>query len=206
MATRRWSLLGAFSLSCWSIIAAPAVAEMKRIDHTLKSEPNQTFTTLMQQAESLATSLVAQGFAEDNITEVSVNILGERHGQQVPLLFSRVSRADWQKQTGIQQWTRYFRTSAVLLGFHKPEEPNHSPISAFPNPTSEPGANPTSVDSSIQQPLSPSPAIQQPTLNPTSVTPSTGNTIEQITPPASNSPNNSLLRGASPEESDPGYR
>ncbi|PIG94087.1 hypothetical protein [Gloeocapsopsis sp. IPPAS B-1203] len=201
MDIRHWNILGA-SLLCWSILAAPAAAEVMRINHTLKSEPHQTFATLMQQAESLATNLVDQGFAEDNVTEVSVHILGERNGQQVPLLSSRISRADWQKQLGIQQWTRYFRTSAVLLGFYKPAEPNQSPLSAFPSPNIEQSVSkPTSVDSSVPQP-SPSGtnSIQQPISNPTS----TG-TTEQTTP-TPDSPNNSLLRGASPEESDPGYR
>ncbi|MUL35700.1 hypothetical protein [Gloeocapsopsis dulcis] len=211
MATSRWSILGAFSLSCWGIIAAPAVAEMKRIDHTLRSEPNQTFTTLMQEAEALATTLVEQGFTEDNVTEVSVNILGERHGQQVPLLSSRVSRTDWQKQLGIQHWTRYFRTSGVLLGFFKPEEPNQSPLSAFPNPTSESTLNPTSGDSSIQQPALPPgipPSIQQSIPTSPSATPDINNNTQQITiPSAANSPSpDDVLRGASPEESDPGYR
>jgi hypothetical protein len=29
-------------------------------------------------------------------TEIAVTILGDRQGQQVPLLFSKVSRSDWQ--------------------------------------------------------------------------------------------------------------
>lgn len=212
MDLHHWTILGASAIGCWSIFTAPAVAEIKRIEYTLRSQPNQTFTTLMQEAESLASNLVEQGFAENNVTEVSVNILGERHGQQVPLLSSRVARADWQKQPGIQQWTRYFRTSAVLLGFYKPEEPNQSPISAFPNSTSESVSNPTSGDSAIQQRSLPPgiPAsIQQQIPNPTSgdsaiqqPPPSPTNPIPQMNPTTPNTP----LGGASPEESDPGYR
>jgi hypothetical protein len=223
MNLRHWSILGASAIICWSF-ATPAVAETKRIEHTLRSQPDQTFATLMQEAETLATNLVEQGFAEDSVTEVSVNILGERHGQQVPLLSSRVSRTDWQKQPGIQQWTRYFRTSGVLLGFFKPEEPNQTP-SAFTNPTSEPVSNSPSGGSSTQQlpPGIPSgdsstqqlppgipPAIQQSIPNQPSITPDPETNTQQInTPPPANfpSPNpNAPLRGASPEESDPGYR
>ncbi|PPS42709.1 hypothetical protein [Chroococcidiopsis sp. TS-821] len=212
MDLHQWTILGASAICCWSLLAAPAVAEMKRIEYTLRSQPNQTFTTLMQEAEAMAATLVEQGFAEDNVTEVAVNILGERHGQQVPLLSSKVTRADWQKQPGIQQWTRYFRTSAVLLGFYKPEEPNPSPISAFPSQTSESVSNPTSGDSSIQQstlPPSIPTSIQQQIPNPTSIDgsiqqppPSPINPIPQINPTMPNTP----LGGASPEESEPGYR
>jgi len=210
MDLHHWTILGASAISCW-IIATPAVAEIKSIEYTLRSQPNQTFTTLMQEAEALATTLVEQGFTEENVTEVSVNILGERHGQQVPLLSSRVSRTDWQKQPGIEQWTRYFRASGVLLGFFKPEEPNQSPMPAFSEPTNDSAANPTSGDSSIQQPTLPPgipPSIQQSIPAPPSATPDINNNTQQVTiPSAPNSPSpNDPLRGASPEESDPGYR
>lgn len=226
-----WSILGA-SLICWGILATPAAAELRRIDDTIRSEPEQTFETLMQQAESLATDLVNQGFAEDNVTEVSVHILGERHGQQVPLLFSRVSRADWQKHTGIRQWTRYFRASGVLLGFFKPEQPNQTPLSAFPNPNSDQSVpNQTSgndsapqtapspeiqqsvpnsgIDGSVPQ-TAPSPEIQQPLTpqpipSPEIQQPIPLNSSPQLVPPAQTTPN-TPLRGASPDESDPGYR
>lgn len=95
----------------------------RQIDITLETQNNQTFSELIQQAEIQATSLIEQEFATNpTITEIAVNILGERQGQQVPILFSRVSRARWQQQPIIRQWTKYFGTSAVLLGFNKPEK------------------------------------------------------------------------------------
>ncbi len=94
----------------------------RQINVTLKTQENQTFNQLIQQAEVSAIALIEQEFATNfGITEVSVTILGDRQGQQVPLLFSKVSRSDWQQQPTIRQWTKYFATSAVLLGFNKPE-------------------------------------------------------------------------------------
>lgn len=101
--------------------STPAWAEPNHIDFTLSSQANQTFTDLMQQAEALARDLVEQAFAQSSsLTEVSITIVGEHKGQEVPLLFSRVSRSNWQNQPSIQLWTRYASDSATLLGFKKP--------------------------------------------------------------------------------------
>lgn len=216
MGIRNWIILGASVFGCWGIVATPAVAEIKRIDFTVRSEPNQSFSTLMQQAESLATSFIEQGFAEDtSVTEISVNILGERNGQQVPLLVSRVVRSDWQNQPEIRPWTRYFRTSAVLLGFRKPSEPNYTPAIApnSPEPNSTTTTNtqqqsPASGATSIQQPtvtpnttessVSPIPTPASTIVQPPTPTPTTGNTTNTTQPITS--------PGATLEESDPGFR
>lgn len=147
-----WSILGAVSiLSSLGMFAPPAWAETKQIDFTLSSQSNQTFAVLMQQAKFLATSFIEQGFAESpGITEISVSILGERNGQQARLLFSTVSRSDWQRQPKIQEWTRYFGSSASLLGFKKPQ------VQQFASPASEgtfvqQSTPPTSEGNSVQQ-------------------------------------------------------
>lgn len=212
MDIRNRIILGASLFSCWGIFTAPAAAEMKRIDFTLRSEPNQSFSTLMQQAESLATDFIEQGFAEDSsVTEVAVHILGERNGQQVPLLFSRVARSNWQNQPEIRPWTRYFRTSAVLLGFRKPSEPNYTPAIASPSPVSEP-----TPDATTTNPASGTTYIQQPTTTPSTTdaipqtSPSTGTIIQPPTPSTTSPVNNTTQPitspGASLEESDPGFR
>lgn len=150
----------------------------RQIDVTLKTQNDQTFNQLIQQAEIRAIGLIEQEFATNpRVAEIAVTILGDRQGQQVPLLFSRVSRFDWQQQPTIEQWTKYFATSAVLLGFNKPE-----------NTPSSPPAQPT-----------PSPA------RPQSVTPipaSSSNSVPAPTP--NNAPPTSS--GASLEENDLGYR
>ena len=184
------SILSAVSIfSSLGICLTPAWAENKQIDFTPDGQSNQnaqtkqfdltlnvdnvqTFADLRQQAELLARSFIEQGFAESSsIIEISVKIIGDRHGQQVPLLFSRVSRPDWQKQPEIQPWTKYFGSSAVLLGFLKPQSQQASP------PRFSPATQMTSPP--------PSPTTQQQT------SPFSGTSIPS---------------GASPEESDPGYR
>ena len=150
----------------------------RQIDVTLKTQDNQTFNELIQQAEIKAISLIKQEFASSpSITEIAVTILGDRQGQQVPLLFSRVSRSNWQLQPTIRQWTKYFPTSAVLLGFNQPQK----------NPT--PPAQPAPITPINQR-----------------ITPTT--TPSNSTPAAPTAPNNATTApsGASLEETDPGYR
>ena len=167
--------------------ASNQTAGTRQIDFTLRSENNQTFTALMQQAEVLAKSLIERGFAESpDTTELSVNILGERDGQEVPLLFSRVSRSDWQKQPSIRQWTRYLGTSAELLGFKKPQvQQSNSPV--YRGTSTQPPTSPPS-GTSTQPPTSP---------------PSGTSTQPPTSPPSSGT---SVPSGASLEENDLGYR
>ena len=205
MNIRHYSIMCALSiLSSLGVLAPPVWAQTRQIDFTpssdnqtagtrqidftLRAESNQTFTALMQQAEVLAKSLIERGFAESpSITELSVNILGERNGQEVPLLFSRVSRFNWQKQPSIRQWTRYLGTSAELLGFKKTQvQQSNSPVYRG-NSTRQPTSPP-----------SPRTSTQPPTF------PSSGTSTQPPTLPPS--PGTSAPSGASLEENDPGYR
>lgn len=105
-------------------LSAPAKAEPRQISILLSSQGNQDFETLMQQAEFVAGNFIQQVFVESsNVTEVSLTIVGEHNGQQVPLLSSNVSRSNWQTKPNVQAWSRYFSTAQSLLGFVKPQQP-----------------------------------------------------------------------------------
>lgn len=180
-------------------------ARTRQINFTLNTQSAQTFADLMQQAELVATNLIQQGFAQSSsVQEMSVSILAERNGQEAPLLMSNVSRPDWQKQPIIPQWTRYFYSSAALLGFLNPSSdpssspPNQEAARQLPSPT-QPSSGSTPPTS--EQP-SPSTPVSVPT--PPTISPSTTRT----TPPAPPSPVPETSRpgGASLEENDPGYR
>ncbi len=93
-------------------------AENKQITYTLSSQSDRSHQALIQQAESLARKLIEQAFAQNpRLTEVAVSIIGERNGQEVPLLAAKVSRSNWQENPKVQGWAQYFSNSAVLLGF-----------------------------------------------------------------------------------------
>jgi hypothetical protein len=116
----------ALALNCLNI--TPAKAETKFFDIILNSEGNQSFATLLQQAESSAKNFIQQGFAQkSSVTQVVVTVVGDRNGQQVPLLYTKVSRSDWQTTPQIHLWTKYFSSSAALLGFSKPQDSQATP-------------------------------------------------------------------------------
>lgn len=97
-----------------------ALAETKSLNLKLASNSSQTFTNLMQQAELLAVNSIAQEFKQSStVTEVAVSIIGERNGQEVPLLFTKVSRSNWLAEPDSHAWTKYFIKAADLLGFNQ---------------------------------------------------------------------------------------
>ncbi len=102
-----------------SAIAPATFATTQQLTFTLNTVGNQRFEDLMQEAESLTQATIEQTFASSpETTQIEVKVLGERNGQEVPLLFTSVSRTGWQQEPRLQPWTRYFsRASMTLLGF-----------------------------------------------------------------------------------------
>ncbi|MEG4284821.1 hypothetical protein QUB68_16970 [Microcoleus sp. A006_D1] len=103
-------------------------AETKESYLTLDSDGSQSFASLVQQAEDLAALSIAREFQQNPaLTEVTIVITADRSRLRVPVLRSRVSRSQWQKDSRIEQWTRYFADSKLLLGFI---DPNISPANS----------------------------------------------------------------------------
>lgn len=123
------------ALSSFVTSASIAAAEIKELSFILDSSGSQSIETLMQQAQDLAKNSLEQEFAENpDVSEVSIMVLGETNGQIVPLLRSNVSRSQWQKDSRIQRWTRYFATSSgVLLGFYNSPDPPRPQVNPSPN-------------------------------------------------------------------------
>jgi hypothetical protein len=115
-------------LICGGISMAPVEAQESRRNLRVDAAPNQTYLSLMQEAESLAKRAIAEAFASDrNLTEVTVRVIGERNGQVVPLLTTEVSRRDWERTPQISLWTRYYGSAEILLGFLELEESEPPP-------------------------------------------------------------------------------
>ncbi len=97
-----------------------ALAETKEGYLTLDSDGSQSFASLVQQAEDLAKLSIAQEFQNNpGLTEITMIITATRSRQVVPVLRSRVSRNQWQQDSRIEQWTRYFADAKYLLGFRE---------------------------------------------------------------------------------------
>lgn len=125
-----WSTL--FVLSSLASTISIASAESVERNFILNSDGSKSFETLLRQAQDLAKDLIEEEFAQNSeVTEVSILVSGEHQGQIVPLLRSQVSRSQWQQDSSMSRWTRYFaNNSRVLLGFNKPVAP--------PNPQLDP--------------------------------------------------------------------
>jgi hypothetical protein len=85
----------------------------------------------VQQAEDLAKESIAREFQENPaLTNITVIVTADRGRQLVPVLRSRVSRRNWQQNSRIEQWTRYFADAKLLLGFR---DGNISPANSGPS-------------------------------------------------------------------------
>ena len=124
-----------------SSFVAPASAETMQLNHTLTSDASQSFSGLIKQAELLAEGLARQGFENPSTTAVEMKISAERDGLTAPILYVRVTRADWQKQPKLRTIT-YLRDVDRLLGFRSPQNSQPQVFSSetvsFASPQSEP--------------------------------------------------------------------
>lgn len=121
------NVLAALVLSSAILGGSSAIASAEPAQITLSIDATSVpfFSDLVNQAESLAEIEFSRRFqADPSINELQITVLGERNGQLVSLLSSKVSRNAWQASSDIHQWTRYFATSSVLLGYR-----NSDPIS-----------------------------------------------------------------------------
>jgi hypothetical protein len=117
-----------FSVTVSLTLATSARAETGQLNLTLSSQKNQSFQTLVQEAEALAKKSIQQTFESNpEVTDLTVNILGEHYGQLVPLLSVTVTQTNWQKNPKVQPWTKYFSSAAQLLGFVKYSQPASAP-------------------------------------------------------------------------------
>jgi hypothetical protein len=79
----------------------------------------QTYDELMQQARFQVQQLIEQRFSEmSSIHQITIRVVGDRHGQQVPVLIVQVTRSGWYAQPNIDEWARELGTAPrTLLGF-----------------------------------------------------------------------------------------
>ncbi|NEP02015.1 MAG: hypothetical protein F6K58_25830 [Symploca sp. SIO2E9] len=114
------SFLWGVILVVGNFLATVSIASAETIQRNfiLNSNGNQSFETLLKQAESFLENSINQEFAQNpDANEVSIMILGEHKGHIVPLLRAIVSRSQWQQDSGNSTWISYFSRSELLLGF-----------------------------------------------------------------------------------------
>lgn len=108
----------AISCSCATGYCLEAIATPKQLNLTISTKQNQSFSSLIKEAEARAQDAVQQSFqTSKGITNVAVYVSGERNGQKVPLITAVVSQSSWQKNPQVKSWAKYFQDAELLLGF-----------------------------------------------------------------------------------------
>jgi len=95
---------------------------------------NESYEALIRRAKAVAMSTTQQRFYQNNqVTDVSVVVVGQNQGEISPVLSLQVSRPQWFNHetscgtdqaigncpTNDQRWVRYFSDARVLLGFEE---------------------------------------------------------------------------------------
>lgn len=152
-----WGSLLLSSLLLLSNGGTPAKAESGYREITILGDRHASFESLVNQAESAAKSTVEQAFSHNpELSELTLTVLGERNGQISVLMTTRISRSDWRQDANIQQWSEYFRSSDVLLGFALP--PAYNQIARARSPQRSVASAPAQSYSAARRPT----AVSQP--------------------------------------------
>ena len=70
---------------------------------------------LLSQAERLAQDTIAQQFQQQpNLDRLRLVVLGNRHGNVVPLLTVAVTRSQWQRRPQVDSWAQYYASGTLL--------------------------------------------------------------------------------------------
>lgn len=112
-------------------------ASTAHINLSLERQPNETYAALVHRAEAVAGPTIQTEFSRDpEFVDVVVIVEAQNQGAVVPILSIHVSRLQWQKQSSVQHWGRYFN-ARTLLGFDTKSNSNpEAPVSNNSDPTS----------------------------------------------------------------------
>ena len=96
-----------------------------------------------RRAEAIVSDKITRQFSQNpNLSEIEVVVVGDRHGEIVPILTTTVSRAQWQETPLVSVWTEYYNTSYALLQRHELQ------------PTETVARNPARATTVAQSPIS----------------------------------------------------
>lgn len=119
-------LLAAIAGVCVLILSGsyqPARAEDERIVIDMPINGQVIHSVLIAQAESLLGEAISRQFSQNaDLSTLQVDVVGDRHGEIIPVLTVTVSRAQWQANPQVSAWSRYYNASYALLQRHEAAE------------------------------------------------------------------------------------
>ncbi len=210
-----------------------AQADTARVDDiTIDRQPDETYDSLIQRAESAARTAVEQSFDRAQVTDVSVVILGQNQGVIAPVLTVVVSRPQWSNNTG--DGFTYFNSARSLLRLDEqqlatadsPQQQRNTPAPTRPQPNTPrtPGSAREIINNAPTTPATPAPGATplpgSPALVPRPQVPgiapvtspgnneSTGNNVNPTPPPVApvTAPSPDALPQVNPANPTPNQR
>lgn len=102
-----------------NLLNPPAVlAQIPQSTLVLRRQPEETYESFLNRAESLASDTISQHLFENpNLSDFRLVIIGEDQGAIAPLFSLDLTRQRWTFAPQIQRWATYFPESKLLLGF-----------------------------------------------------------------------------------------
>lgn len=97
---------------------------------------SSTYNTLLMQAESLISRTIRQQFTQDGgLASLQVTVVGTRYGETIPIMTTSVSRAQWQQQPQVAQWTTYNSLAQTLFARFEEPENGAQVVAVQPSPS-----------------------------------------------------------------------
>ncbi|MCA1991670.1 MAG: hypothetical protein LDL41_06435 [Coleofasciculus sp. S288] len=101
----------------------PAHAEAQDVVLNIPVYGQTVYSDLTAQVESLVSNAINRQFEQNpDLSTIQVVVMGERHGEIIPILTTTVSRTQWQENPRVNAWTRYYSASYALLQRHEQAE------------------------------------------------------------------------------------
>lgn len=115
---QKMMLTGLIAISVGQAFISPAQANTKQFNYKVESHTQENFADVVKRGEIKAATAIRREFSHQRGTkQVSVRIIGERYGQETPIIMISVTRSQWRSRPRIKTWARYYRDAGTLLGF-----------------------------------------------------------------------------------------
>lgn len=93
----------------------PAYAETQDVVIDMPVYGQIVYSDLLSQAKLIVSEIINRQFAQNaDFSTIQVVVMGDRNGEIIPILTTKVSRAQWQENPQVSAWTRYSASYALL--------------------------------------------------------------------------------------------
>jgi serine/threonine protein kinase len=93
-----------------------AISKQLQISVSVSTENVNNFPELMQRSAELATQAISREFElYPQRQELQIAVMGDRNGQEIPLLLAKMTRSQWESNANIGRFANYIIKSESLL-------------------------------------------------------------------------------------------